>query len=391
MKILNVNMSIDSVRGGGTAERTVEMSKALAANGHATTILTLDLGITDSRRAELNNVNLVALPCLIKRFYLPWPKLRIISSLVEEADIVHLMGHWTIINVLVYFYLRKFNKKYVVCPAGALPLFGRSQLIKRLYNIIVGRNIIRNSDAQIVIAPSEATQFADYGVTADKIVWIPNGINILPLQAQDDNAFRKRYGLGDFPFILYIGRLNPIKGPDLLLEAFVQVGGEFPNEQLVIAGPDEGMLEQLGKTASAHELASRVHFIGHISGETKSQALHSAQLMAIPSRQEAMSIVVLEAGIVGLPVLLTDQCGLNDLRGIDAGVVVPATTEGLRDGLRELLRDPNKMASMGKNLQAHVYENYLWTSIVKKFETLYRKIGGHLHSPRKSVIVEERI
>ncbi|MCP5182214.1 MAG: glycosyltransferase [Pseudomonadales bacterium] len=374
-------MSIDPVRGGGTAERTVEMSKALAGNGHATTILTLDIGITAARRAELEGVVVVALPCLSRRFYLPRPKLGVISSLVESADVVHLMGHWTLLNALVYFYIRKFDKTYVVCPAGALPLFGRSRRIKTIYNWIVGRNIIRKSDAQIVIAPSETTQFSEYGVSPEKIVWIPNGINISPLQARDDDAFRKRYGLGEFPFILYIGRLNPIKGPDLLLEAFAQVANEFPEAHLVIAGPDEGMQEQLEKTASDHAMADRIHFIGHISGETKSHALHAAQLMVIPSRQEAMSIVVLEAGIAGLPVLLTDRCGMNNLRDIGAGVVVPATVEGLRSGLRDLLRNPGKMASVGSNLQAHVYQNYLWTSIVTKFETLYRKLAGARATP----------
>jgi len=374
MKILNVNMTIDHIKGGGTAERTVQMSKAFAELGHECSLLTLHLGITDQRRAELNNVNLITLPCLLERLYIPTPFFRQISQIVSEVDIVHLMGHWTIINAIVYFYIRKFNKKYVICPAGALPIFGRSKLIKKAYNFFVGNNIVRNSDGQIVIAKDEISHLIDYGLSGARSTWIPNGIDPLKLQNQDKLKFRNTFGLGNLPFILFIGRLNPIKGPDLLLSAFILLKNNFENYHLVFAGPDEGMLSGLKKMAVDCNIQDRVHFIGHISGEFKSQALYASNLMVIPSRSEAMSIVVLEAGIAGLPVLLTDQCGLNDLEIINAGIIVPASTEGIYKGLIDNLGDEKKLKTFGQNLKVHVYENYLWSEIIKKIESLYLNI-----------------
>lgn len=374
MKILNVNMSIAPIRGGGTAERTVQMANALAELGHESYLLTLNLEINELRQKELQKVKLVTLPCLIERIYLPIPALKTISDLVSNADIIHLMGHWTILNAIVYFYIRKFKKKYVICPAGALPIFGRSKFVKKLYNFIVGNNIVKNSNAQIVITMDEISHLASYGVAPNNAVWIPNGINSEVLQDQDDSNFRKTYELDNFPFLLYIGRLNPIKGPDLLLEAFCSVKNNFPNLHLVMAGPDEGMLTSLKKMAKSAHVEERVHFVGHISGKVKSNGLHAAKLMVIPSRQEAMSIVVLEGGIVGLPVLLTDQCGLNNLAGINAGIIVPASVEGIRNGLLNNLGDEERLKMFGDNLKAHVFDNYLWSEIVKKIETLYKKI-----------------
>lgn len=347
------------------------MSSALAELGHESALLTLDLGINKNRREELKNVRLVALPCLIERFYLPSLSLKKISDLVFNSDIIHLMGHWTILNAIVYFYIRKFKKKYVICPAGALPIFGRSKLVKILYNLIVGNDIVRNSNAQIVIAKDEISHLESYGMIKNNAVWIPNGINSAALQDRDDDTFRKTYNLSNSPFILYIGRLNPIKGPDLLVEAFGQLKEKFPEYHLALAGPDEGMLGALKKISQHYKIENRVHFIGHISGKFKSQALHAASLMVIPSRQEAMSIVVLEAGIVGLPVLLTDQCGLNDLSKIDAGIIVPANVEGIYNALLSNLADVAKLKRLGANLKSHVYENYLWSEIVKKIEQLY--------------------
>ena len=238
----------------------------------------------------------------------------------------------------------------------------------------IGKKIIQYADAHIIIAQDEASQFSAYQISNEKLTWIPNGINPTTLQSTSDQSFRDKYKLGQSSFILYVGRLNPIKGPDLLVEAFCSLKNQFPDHHLVMAGPDEGMLSQLKKIVIQNKIEDRVHFIGHITGLDKSQALHAATLMAISSRQEAMSIVVLEAGAVGLPVLLTDHCGLNYLDGINCGIVTPATIDGIREGIKKILNDQDTLKDLGINLRAHVYENYLWSAVIKKVEKLYKKL-----------------
>lgn len=95
MKILNVNHTLDPVSGGGTAERTFQMSRFLVEAGAGCDVLTLDLGLTPERREALSSAQLVALPLLSRRFYVPRFSLRRVRKIVQEADIVHLMGHWT--------------------------------------------------------------------------------------------------------------------------------------------------------------------------------------------------------------------------------------------------------------------------------------------------------
>jgi len=101
-----------------------------------------------------------------------------------------------------------------------------------------------------------------------------------------------------------------------------------------------------------------VHFAGYLGGEGKSRAYRAASLLAIPSRQEAMSIVVLEAGIMGTPVLLTDQYGLDEVERLGGGKVVNATVEGVQNGLLEILKNPEKLTIMGGNLKNYVANNY---------------------------------
>ncbi|OGP62307.1 MAG: glycosyltransferase [Deltaproteobacteria bacterium RBG_13_49_15] len=376
MRILNVNMSIDPVMGGGTAERTVQMSRFLTKAGMECTILTIDIGLSQERLESLEGTRIVALPCLHKRFYIPRFTNREIRNLIEEADIIHLMGHWTFINSLVHHFAVPLKKPYVVCPAGALPVFGRSKLLKAVYNRVSGRRMIQGASAHIAVTPDEVSQFQQYGVDPDKVTVIPNGIDDANYQSRDNEGFRSRYGLKDHPFILFLGRLNPIKGPDLLVEAFGCLKTRLQNHHLVLVGPDEGMLPALKEMARAKRIEDRIHFTGYLGGTDKSNACHAADLLVIPSRQEAMSIVVLEAGISGIPVVMTDRCGFHDIEDIEGGYIVPASTEGIKSGLLKMLQDPEKMGQMGRNLKTYVERHFLWDVIVHEYLDLYGRILG---------------
>ena len=374
MKILNVNHLLDPVTGGGTAERTFQMSRFLAKAGVNCSILTTNIGLTPERMKALHGVDVIALHCLSRRFYIPRFSYRKIRNLVESVDIVHLMGHWTFLNALVYFIAGRLGKPYVVCPAGALPIYGRSRVFKIIYNYIVGKKIMENAAGYIAITSAEIPQFQAYGVNADKVIVIPNGIAAAEYIPTDDTGFRSKYGLGKDPFVLFVGRLNSIKGPDLLLQAFVRVKDQLPDFHLVFVGPDGGMLLELEEITANSGIVDKVHFVGFLGGDDKAQAYHAAELLVIPSRQEAMSIVALEAGITATPVLLTDQCGFDEVATVRGGKVVSASVDGLQQGLLELLRDRSQLKIMGTSLRRHVSDHFAWDSIVNNFLKLYRKL-----------------
>lgn len=374
MKILNVNHTMDPVAGGGTAERTLQMSRYLVVNGIQCSVLTLDTHIPTERTSFLQSGQFIALPPLIKRFFIPKASYGKIKKIVESADIVHLMGHWTILNVMVYFAARSLDRPYVFCPAGALPIFGRSRILKKIYNWAVGRKIANNAAKCIAITENEKAEFLEYGVKENKIVVIPNGVDESDFTADDDVVFRKKYALGTHPFILFVGRLNLIKGPDLLLRAFCQIKDDFPELDLVFVGPDGGLLQTLRDIAKSYAAEHRVCFVGYLGGEDKSCAYHAATLLAIPSRHEAMSIVVLEAGICGTPALFTDQCGLNEVAEKGYGWMTPASVEGLKLGLVSAMADIAKFHPIEQDIRTYVADNFSWHAVIKKYILLYEEL-----------------
>lgn len=381
MKILFVNMTIEPVNGGGTVERTLQLARHMLKAGIECSILSTDIGMTlhalEALRRE--GLKITALRCICDRFYFPILSISTIIKLVSEADVVHLMGHWTVINVITFIIARYLGKRYVVCPAGALSIYGRSKILKSFFNFVIGKRIIVNANGHIAIGENEISQFKAYGVTKDKVVSIQNGINPDDFMADDVEGFRRRYGLKNSPLILFLGRLHLEKGPDILLSAFCLLDERFSDMRLVFVGPDNGMLVELKKNAIEYGVSDRVHFIGYLAGNEKSAACHAATLVVIPSRLEAMSIVVLEAGICSTPVLLTDQCGFSEIERKGGGKVVPASTEGIKRGLEQLLCDLDRLREMGIVNKNYIKENYTWDRAVQKYLNLFREIHAANH------------
>jgi glycosyltransferase involved in cell wall biosynthesis len=384
MKVLNVNATLDPVAGGGTAERTFQLSRFLARGGAECAVLTLDAGLTPERAAGLGPARLVALRTVLPRFYvfaLPEKRIR---ELVRWADVVHLMGHWTLLNAMVCREAVRQGRPYAVNPAGALPIYGRSRLLKAAYNLAIGRRMVREAHACVAIGTNEFAHFERYGVPRSRVTLIPNGVDPGDFPPADPDEFRRKHDLPQAPYVLFVGRLDSIKGPDLLLEAFAAIAPGNPRTHLVFAGPDGGMLASLRAATARTGLSGRVHFVGPVRGADKARAYRGACLLAVPSRQEAMSIVAIEAGICGTPVLITDQCGFDEVGASGGGLVVPASAAGLQRGLEALLGPSADLPGMGARLREFTMAAYLWTSVVRRYLDLFERVALAPGGARKS-------
>ncbi len=374
LNILNVSSCIGLHLGGGEAERTFQMSKHLASAGHNVNVLTLDIDLAPERIRQLLPANLHALPSMLSRFKIPrsgWGK---IVELVEESDVVHLIGHWSLLNCIVFIAARKIRRPYVVCAAGSLPIFGRSKMLKKIYNFIIGNRIVRHASRTIAVTRDEVQDYIDYQVGSELVVVIPNGVDTSDFPVVDLNPFRSKFGIRPSRSLLFMGRLNIIKGPDLLLNAFIEIQGLYPDLQLIFAGPDGGMLADLKKAVKSSGIDDVVHFLGHVSGTDKIAAYRNASLLVVPSRSEAMSIVALEAGVCGIPVVMTDKCGFDEIKSIDERLEVGANSHAIVKGLNLLLKDEASLEVISRRWEAFVVNNYSWKTVLNLYETLYRRV-----------------
>lgn len=367
ISVLFVVSVISNQKGGGNAERTFQLARALNHAGCKVSILSLDIGIENERPSKLSGLDLVILNCINERYQIPFPSLIKIFNAVMAIDIVHIIGHWSPLGVIACGISKFLGKPYTISPAGALLPYGRSRYLKLLFNSVVGKCIVKNASGWISITKKEISDFTLFSIPCNKVKVIPNGVDIDALKIYCSEDFCNKFDIPKNPYILFMGRLNIIKGPDILLEAFRIISNIYPNYHLVFSGPDEGMKLLLSKLSRDYGLDERVHFTGFISGCNKELAYRDAILLVVPSRSEAMSLVAVEAGLHATPVLLTDECGLEDIGEIDKKLIVPAQSKDLAYSLEYLLANPDRLEIYGIQWREMVIARFLWKNISNDF------------------------
>ncbi len=174
--------------------------------------------------------------------------------------------------------------------------------------------------------------------------------------AAQREAFLARFPqLRDKRLLLFLGRIHPKKGCDLLVEAFAQVAGNDPDLHLVMAGPLPADLQPaLARQAAHRGIETRLTWTGMLSGDLKWGAFHAAEAFVLPSHQENFGIAVAEALACGLPVLISDKVNIwREVAADQGGLVAPDTLAGTGKLLHDWLRlSPFERARMANNALA---------------------------------------
>lgn len=374
---------------GGVTRAVEGMARALAGRGHHITVLTTD-ALTQTERfsgaldAVQDGVRVVRVRnrsvWLRARLNLSTPlgMGRVAAELLREADILHVHEFRTAENLLVTPLAERLGVPMALSPHGTLTLETGRGTLKQGWDRVVSPVMARRFSAVIALTAQEAADIgtnigmmvAKYAISPRRIrVYIvPNGVNpdeFANLPGRE--VFRARYGLGDAPTCLFMGRLHARKGVDVLARAFQQA--DITGARLVIAGPDDGMLPALQALGDA-----RMTLTGYLDGAERLAALAAADVFCLPATGEGLSMAALEALAAGLPVILSPGCNLPEAAEAGAGLIVEPKAEPLAAALRDLLTDPAKRAAMGAAARALVRERFTWASVAERLEGVYREM-----------------
>jgi len=222
----------------------------------------------------------------------------------------------------------------------------------------------------------EAEQYKSMGVSENKIEIVPNGIDPSEFESLPQRGdFRRKWGINDNQkIILYLARIYKIKGPDLLARSFAELSKEIDNVKLVIAGPDDGYLTSLKKLVADLEISDKVLFTGPLYGEEKLRAYVDADVYVLPSVYETFPVAVLEACACGVPVIVTDRCGIADIVNNKVGYMVEYNKDQLKSAMIKVLNDEGLRRRFGEEGKRLVRDQFSWDVVVAKVENIYRNV-----------------
>jgi glycosyltransferase involved in cell wall biosynthesis len=259
---------------------------------------------------------------------------------LHRYDLVIGHGIWTHSSAGAVGPLIKAKIPYFVFTHGALdPWFRRTypfkHLIKQLFWWVADGRYLRHAKSVLFTTEEERLQAhgAFFGYSRAETV-IRYGVADPPAHTEaQDLAFRACVpDLNGRPYLLYLSRIHPKKGCDLLIRAFAAIAGKDPSLQLVIAGPDEtGWQPGLSELAERLGLGRRIHWPGMLKGDEKWGAFRNCEAFVLPSHQENFGIVVAEALACGKQVLISDKVNIwREVAGAGGGLVAPDTLDGTR-------------------------------------------------------------
>jgi glycosyltransferase involved in cell wall biosynthesis len=302
----------------------------------------------------------------------PWICTRFLERLEDEKpDILHLHGLWEPVLWQTQRWAAGRKIPYVITPHSMLhPWQNRHhRLAKWMLRKGLGLDRLWRRAAWFH-ALSDAESAHVQAAIPVRIRVIPNGV--FPTEDREPVG-EELPGLAGRPFILFLGRLDRVKGLPALLEAFGLIAEEHPNLFLVLAGPDYGMRDALARRAEEMELTDRVVFPGVLRGREKWAALHQTVCYCLPSLSEGCSMSVLEAGLAGAPIAISAACDLGDWFTEGAAVCLPEDPERMAETLVSLAAFPQEGAVMGRKARALVRSRYDWQGIARTQLLAYKE------------------
>ena len=246
---------------------------------------------------------------------------------------------------------------------------------KRLYWELIEKGILEGAAGIVVCNEAETQELRALGINTP-IQRIPWGVKLPePGQIPPRNKLEACFPeLKDHPYALFLSRLHPKKGLDLLIPAFASLAHTFPDWLLVLAGPNEGGYRAaLEKIVQEKGLGDRVIFTGMVTGEAKASLLTHAGLFVLPSYSEGFPVAVAEAMGYGLPLVITETCYLPEVEEGGAGLVVRPEIASLTEALQVMLRDQNWRESCAHRSWELAQTGFSWEAVAQKSLAFYRE------------------
>lgn len=357
---------------GGLAQAVVALAQAMAQSGAEVVIA------TRATSTEPLVVGAETLPVI--RFesscpgclYFSWTMFCGLRELIATADVVVVHGNWTFPVWWGAHCALATGKPLLMMPHGSWDPVRLAHA--RWKKFLVGwldRYYLRRATRLIATAVSErAWLHAALGDAAFSRTLIePLGVELPPTRPPRSNGEQPHRNL------LFLGRLHPLKGGDLLLHAFAQ--SLRPSWQLIIAGPDEQRTRAQWETLTKSlGLQDRVAFRDAVVGADKWTLIASADCLVLPTRSENFGLVVVEALGCGVPVICTQGAPWADLVTQQCGWWCETSVDGLATALREMmdLSDAQRLA-MGECGRVWVKRQFSWYEIGHHWLTLVEQIA----------------
>lgn len=291
-------------------------------------------------------------------------------------DLIH--SHYWLSGVAALQLARLWNVPHTIMfhTLGRLKQLANPLAPEPPLRLQMEQQLFRQADRIIASTTDERNQILRAcAVTPQQLAVIPCGVDLDLFSPQNKQEARTRLDLpADQPIILFVGRLDPFKGPDLLLRAASMMA--TPPHVVMVGGKlkDDRELQQLRRQAVELGMGERVHFFGARPQQELPWYYSAADVTVVPSYHETFGLAAVESLACATPVVATRAGGLTTVvRHGETGFLVPRNPGFFAERLDSLLRDPALLAQMSAQCRASVLK-FSWSAVARQVHDLYEDL-----------------
>jgi glycosyltransferase involved in cell wall biosynthesis len=311
-----------------------------------------------------------------KSWTFSWPLTHWLRRHAGKYDVLHVHALFSYPTLSACQAARRHGVPYVLRPLGTLdPWALRFHRWKKApYFRLLERPNLLGASAVHSVSEREQCAIEALGLPV-RVVTIPLGVDPPVEDDEGHGASRERKEMGGAVNILFLSRLHPKKGIEVLLDA-ARLLPQQDRFRLFIAGQGEkAYVRSLQDRAAAYGLEKRVTFTGFVSGTAKRRLFQEAHLFVLPSYDENFGMAVAEALSFGLPVVISEHVALAEqVAEVGAGSVVPCDAGELAWALATLVADPDLCQRMGEAGRRLAQAAFSWPEIAKRLIALYEEV-----------------
>lgn len=365
---------------GGPARAVIDLCGALADRGHDVTVATSDSGQAPESwvagcagKPRMIILRRPSLPGFVFRS----SELAVAKDVLAKADVLHLHGIWELANIQLARIAQSLDKPYVISPRGMLAEWSLRQRSwkKRAYLFLIGQRWLANAAKVHLTADGELDQAAKWFAPHQAVV-IPNLLDLEQFEELPNPELAEtRLALArGRPRVLFLSRIHPKKGLDVLIHACALLKKRGIPVSLVVAG--EGNVQYVNSMRTlASQLGledSEASFVGAVTGEDKLALYRACDLMALPTQQENFGFVFIEALACALPVVTTNAIDLHrELQSSGAVTILDRIPETFSDAIASLLQQSDSLKASGIRGREWTFEVFSKAKITSDFEVMY--------------------
>jgi len=349
---------------GGPVRVATNQAKALEERGHQVTIFGGFQGF-DSAPSSISGIRSRLFPTLNllpgSGFAGTWsPQLQThLERNLRDYDVVHV----------------HLARDLITLPAARKALLKSLPLVLQTHGMIdassnplsgpldafLTRKILREASALLYLTDRERLDLRQVAGEHLPLEFLPNGV-------PESGEAPARSTVE----VLFLARLQERKRPMTFVRAAITLSEEFPNVRFSLVGPDEGQGKNITRLIDERGLHDQISWEGPLPPDSTLERMSRASIYALPSVNEPFPMAVLEAMSVGLPVVITDSCGLAPaVKSNESGIVVDSTEESFTDALKRLLSDDALRANMSKNARQAVKDSFSMSAVADELEGIY--------------------